>query len=118
MRPLPEIPGVIDYAHSQFQSDWMDIFLFGRCRFLLGCTSGPNSVVRMFGRPVAAANHIPMCQGPVGPQDIHIPKLLWSESEQRHLNFSEVLLTGRRDWYSDADFEGTGITPHANSPPR
>ena len=39
MGALPPMEHVIDYAHSPAKSDWMDVFLYGGCRFFIG---GPS----------------------------------------------------------------------------
>jgi putative glycosyltransferase (TIGR04372 family) len=64
MKPLPAMPGVIDYAHSDFKSDWMDIFLLAQCRFFVGTPSGPAQVPHLFGVPTVYTNWIPMADYP------------------------------------------------------
>ena len=49
--PLPPMPRAIDYAHSQARSDWMDIFLIGASRLLVGTNSGPAMAAIAFGTP-------------------------------------------------------------------
>ena len=39
--PLPSLANIIDYGRSDMRSDWMDIFLLARSRFVLGSASGP-----------------------------------------------------------------------------
>jgi putative glycosyltransferase (TIGR04372 family) len=90
MRPIPETPGVIDYAHSPLRADWMDIFLCAHCEFFLGNSSGIAFLSMSFGRPTAAANLIPVSGAyPYGPADLGIPKLL--RKHGRLLAFAELL---------------------------
>jgi len=91
MKPLPPMHNVIDYAHLGVKSDWMDVFLCASGRFLLGSNSGLSVLVSVFGIPCALANIIPLSVLPVQDTDIGIPKLLWSNAEQRYLTFREVL---------------------------
>ena len=90
MTPLPPMPQVIDYAHSGARSDWMDVFLWARCRFFIGTVSGPAWVPPTFGVPCVATNWTFLSRRWFG-QDLFIPKLLWSEREQRYLSFDEAL---------------------------
>ena len=90
MPPLPPMPQVIDYAHSEVRSDWMDVFLWARCRFFIGTTSGPAWVSPTFGVPCVATNWHPLIRRWFG-QGLFIPKLLWSEREERYLSFAEAL---------------------------
>ncbi|MEZ2225964.1 TIGR04372 family glycosyltransferase [Microcoleus sp.] len=91
MMPMSPMKQVIDYAHSEEKSDWMDVFLLSQCRFFLGSNSGPCLVPPTFGVPCVLTNWVPLITRPWPSQDIFIPKLYWSESQQRYLTFAEVL---------------------------
>ena len=64
MTPFAAMPGVIDYAHADFKSDWMDIFLLAQCRFFVGSPSGPAQVPHLFGVPTVYTNWIPLADYP------------------------------------------------------
>ncbi|CBN58033.1 MULTISPECIES: TIGR04372 family glycosyltransferase [Kamptonema] len=91
MKPLPPMPQVIDYAHSNAKSDWMDVFLWAKSRFFIGTTSGPSVVPPTFGVPCVLTNWASIKFRQQFSQDLFIPKLYWSESEQRYLTFTEML---------------------------
>jgi putative glycosyltransferase (TIGR04372 family) len=91
MPPLPAIPQVIDYVHSQVRSDWMDVFLWARCRFFIGTQSGPSTVPPTFGVPCVLTNWPSLGCRPWFNEDLCIFKLHWSEREARYLNFEEVI---------------------------
>jgi putative glycosyltransferase (TIGR04372 family) len=90
-KPLPSQrhPKIIDYA-SQYRSEFMDIFLPAHCKFFLGSTAGPFLLATIFGKPTAQANLIPLHASPFCPQDLFIPKKLWSLKEKRFLSFPEI----------------------------
>lgn len=90
MAPMPDTPHVIDYGHSNVRSDWMDVFLWARCRFFIGTASGPAFVPPTFGVPCVLTNWFPIVRPLVFGQDIGIFKLYWSESHQRCLSFAEA----------------------------
>ena len=56
MTPLPSMPQVIDYVHTNVRSDWMDVFLWAKCRFFIGTQSGPWLVPPTFGVPCVLTN--------------------------------------------------------------
>ncbi|MBA4016134.1 MAG: hypothetical protein C0483_02990 [Pirellula sp.] len=117
MEPLPQLHGVVDYAHSRFKSDWMDIFLISNSRFFLGVASGLCSVPCAFGVPSLmtnwVSNHLPV----YGRRDLFIPKLCWSDREQRLLSFDEFYHpTVRRLGYSCLDLAREGLRVLENSP--
>lgn len=75
MTPLEPGDRIIDYATSPHKSDWMDLWLMARCRFMVGTSSGLAMLATMFGRPCALANMIPVGAAfGMGLQDISIPK--------------------------------------------
>jgi putative glycosyltransferase (TIGR04372 family) len=115
MPTLPQMDRVIDYAHSNIRADWMDMYLFGSCRFMVGSDSGPTAVAMMFGRPVANTNYIPMGHGSLGPLDVYIPKLYRSLRDGRLLPFREILSTPLRD-LSPPEFEKHGVAWVNNTP--
>lgn len=91
MRPLPPMPQVIDYAHSELRSDWMDVFCCTQCHFLVGVTSGLHHVPSSFGVPCVLTNYVAMASRPAPKDDIYIPKLYWSVPEERYLSFAEAM---------------------------
>jgi putative glycosyltransferase (TIGR04372 family) len=91
MRRLLPMERVLDYAHLEIRSDWMDVFLCANCRFFLGSPSGLSEVASVFGRPCAMANQAPLSTVlKFGFNDVAIPKLLWSEEQGRYLGFREI----------------------------
>ena len=116
MTPLPELPDVIDYVHTDARSDWMDVFLLGACRFYLGSDSGPSVVPGIFGRPCAIVGGIPMGHGTLQPDGIYIKKMYRSVEDGRMLTFPEVLLSSQRDLGTVRQFTDAGLTWIDNSP--
>ena len=87
-------PGVIDYA-TTFRSDFLDIFLLGKCHFFLGAHSGINSVSMAFRRPKAVTDVIPLYSVHTWmPDDLFIPKKIWLKKESRFLTFCEIFDLG------------------------
>jgi putative glycosyltransferase (TIGR04372 family) len=113
--PLAPMEGVIDYAHSNIKSDWMDVFLCASCRFFVGNTSGLNTIPTAFGVPVIRTNVIPMsalvklCKG-----DLGIPKLVHRGGET--LPFADVLGSDLGSYYVSSAFRDAGVTHAENSP--
>jgi putative glycosyltransferase (TIGR04372 family) len=91
MRPLPVLPNVIDYCHSEFQSDWMDVFIASQCRFMLGTSSGPAYIPPLYGVPSVLTNWWPPAQRPWHASDIFIPKMPRRLADGRYLTLSETL---------------------------
>ncbi len=118
MKPISAMKNVIDYAHLNIKSDWMDVFLCASCRFFFGSNSGLSNLSSVFGVPSAITN----IAGPVsavllyGPDDIGIPKLLSSLKEQRHLSFKEIFSSSIGNIREDSLFDAHGIRVVDNSP--
>lgn len=92
MTPLPVMERVVDYAHSRWKSELMDLYLISECRFYLGTNSGPIDVALLFGRPLLSVNCTDLAfWGPMGPGDLGILKHVFSRRLRRVLSVSEVL---------------------------
>ena len=76
MSPLPTMPNVFDYANSKLKSDWMDVFLCAAARFMVGTSSGPATISRAFGVPIAMTNYLPSATLYLSIRDLFLPKLL------------------------------------------
>jgi putative glycosyltransferase (TIGR04372 family) len=118
MRVLPKMERVIDYAHSDLRADWLDLYLCARCDFFVGSSSGLFLVANAFGVPSCLTNLVPFSLATgAGPQrDIGIPKLLWSEREQRLLAFREILDSPVADFRFSELYEAHGIRTLENTP--
>jgi putative glycosyltransferase (TIGR04372 family) len=91
MAPLPTMPNVFDYCHSELHSDWLDIFIAAKCRFFLGTSSGPAYVPPLYGTPSVLTNWWPPAQRPWHAMDIFLPKMLRALSDGRVLTLRETL---------------------------
>lgn len=116
MRPMPSLENVIDYAHHALRSPRMDVILCAQCRFFLGNTSGLAFVSAAFGVPSALANMIPFSALGLLPDDISIPKLLWSERENRYLDSDEIMNSEIANFRYARLYESAGIRVDENSP--
>ena len=109
MPPLPEMPGVVDYAHGALKSDWMDVYLMAAARFFLGTTSGPWVVAHCFGTPVAMTNQFPFSERPFGDRDLFISKPLRRAADGEVLPFAEAMAAPFRHQFCPVPYERAGI---------
>ncbi len=116
MKPLPPMERVIDYAHLHDRKDWMDVFLCASCRFFFGSSSGPSAMASVFGVPAGSVNHAPLSVVlPYGPDDVGIPKLLWSEKAGRFLTFKEIFRSPMGNFRYDHLYQREGVRAVENS---
>lgn len=116
MSPMAGIKGLIDYAHSDAKSEWMDIFLCAKCRFFIGTNSGLGLIPPIFGVPCAMTNWSPIAIPQWYPEDLFIPKLVRSIRENRILTFEEMFTT-RAGWAQfEKYFKDNGLEVIDNSP--
>lgn len=101
--PLPPTANtrIIDYAHGH-RSDFGDIYLLGRCRFLLGCSTGTNSLPPLFSHPTAQANTLPLRPVPMGRQSLYIPVFIHRQTDDRRLTFTELETLGAYEYHDRA----------------
>lgn len=91
MTPLPRLPNVIDYCHSDLRADWMDIFIAAECRFMLGSGSGPVFIPPIYGVPSVITNWWPPAHRPLHTFDIFVPKLARRLGQGSYLTLTESL---------------------------
>ena len=116
MKPLPPIDQVIDYAHSDGRSDWMDVFLGAQCRFIIGTASGPNPISIAFGVPMVLTNYLPWNMLHFSSQDLFLPRLFWSLKEKRHLTFPEILSSPLGAAFLQFQYDKLGVEILENTP--
>jgi putative glycosyltransferase (TIGR04372 family) len=110
MKRLPPLSNVIDYAHSEYRSDRMDVFLCGRCTFFVGAASGLSALASIFGIPVGLANLAPFSMAlPPSKFDRGITKLYWSEKEKRLMTFKEIFESESSNYRWTSLFADAGI---------
>jgi putative glycosyltransferase (TIGR04372 family) len=90
---------VIDYA-SRCRDDFMDVYLMGHCRFVLGTTSGICDIAMLFDVPRIGTNWVPLGSAPWGKHCLFIPKPLRDRATGRLLPFG-WFLDNSRDFESD-----------------
>ena len=94
MTPLPPIERVVDYPHTRYKSELMDIYLISQCRFFVGTNSGPSEVSTLFKKPTILVNltawtdRFPL---PFNESDLATVKHLFSRSHNRFLSLEEIL---------------------------
>jgi putative glycosyltransferase (TIGR04372 family) len=79
---LPKMDRVIDYAHSPFKSDLMDLVLIRSCRYFIGTTSGLTNVAVSFGIPCALVNCITTDAQLWGDRVRFIPKTVYVDRDR------------------------------------
>lgn len=115
MTPLPPMERVVDYPHTRFKSDLMDMYLLSECRFYVGMSSGILDTAFLFQRPMLITNMTNMTfVYPRRPADRGLPKHIYSKSKKRFLSVREML---------DAPFKaqhfhtlGEDFAMHENTP--
>lgn len=94
MTPLPQLERVIDYPHTPFKSDLMDMYFLSECRFYVGMTSGILDTAWLFQRPMVLTNMTTWSFAyPRRPGDIGLTKHVFSKPLGRFLSLQELLET-------------------------
>lgn len=115
MTPLPALDGVVDYARHPIRSPRLDVLLCASCRFFVGNTSGPAFISAAFGVPSALGNMIPTSAMGLLPDDLSIPKPLWSIRERRYLTLPEIMASEVSRFRYATLYEEAGIRAEESS---
>lgn len=112
---------IFDLPRLDGHEDWMDVFLCGQCFLSINCQSGPEGLVRAFGRPSLTTNLLPTVFGHHLPGDLFLYKPLMENGKTTSLTYSEILernlpLFLNATPLPNAQFyQEAGITPAENS---
>ena len=92
MVPLDSMERVIDYPHTRFKSELMDIYLISQCRFYVGTNSGPTDVAALFKKPTILVNASDWGNCfPIKMGDLFIPKHVFSRPLNRYMSIEDML---------------------------
>ena len=116
MIKLPYKYGVIDLPFTEFNLDWMNLFVWSQGRFLIGTGSGPVVLPLCFGKGVAIANWAPLASRQWGSKDILLPKHYYHIRENRYLCPEERMSEKYGYIESKTALRNMGIEVHDNSP--
>tara|TARA_Y100000590_G_scaffold373595_1_gene437482 strand:- start:421 stop:1827 length:1407 start_codon:yes stop_codon:yes gene_type:complete len=91
MKKMPNISGLIDYAHSDEKNMFMDVFLAATCKFCLGTSSGFYAISMMFNIPVLVTNFLPIITYfSLTNKDMFLPKILKNKTNNSSLTIKEM----------------------------
>jgi putative glycosyltransferase (TIGR04372 family) len=111
-------PRIIDYA-SKGRTDFLDIFLCSHCSFFIGSTAGLSAIPRIFRRPIAYINFIPLEAEHLlscASNSLFIPKKLWIKEKKRLMTFPEIVNSGVGKFNQSHQYEKLGIELIENTP--
>jgi putative glycosyltransferase (TIGR04372 family) len=118
MRPLPEMPRVLDYALSVQKSPQADIFFCATSRFIIGTTSGLTTAALSFGTPMLLVNCISNDWQLWSADTDFIVKPVWNFRERRFLSFSETYSQPVQGYLINAHvMRRNGLEAIPNTPP-
>ena len=92
MKPLPQMKRVIDYAHSPYKSELMDLYIINQCQFFIGLASGPTFVAALFDKPQILVNMTDWSMGvPLKKNNLILIKHVFSRSRDCFLSIEEIM---------------------------
>ena len=115
-KPIAEtVKGLFDYAHSEFRSEFLDVYIAATCEFAVSTQTGPDAVCMLFRRPVLYVDITRYSQFFFGMKcATWTPARLFKN--ERLLSLSEIV-GGDIAWYKDpAEFLMNGIVQQKSSP--
>ncbi len=110
-------PRVIDYANSNFRSEFMDVFLGARCEFCVSDGLGFYAIPAAFRRPNAYVNYSPfhmfyssrVC-------DLGIAKTVSSLKTGKRLTLSQMGENGIAQFSHTSQYSDAGVSIDSNTP--
>lgn len=111
-------PRIIDYPFSGRRTEFMDVYLAGRCHFFITCGTGPDTIAaQCFRRPTLWVNLMPPYQVTSwDSRNLTILKHYWLPAEQRYMTLSELLGCKLGHSYNADLIQERGAEVRDNSP--
>ena len=108
---------IIDYANSNFRSDFMDVYLAAKCFFCISTGVGFDYLPYFFKRPIVFSDIAPIGDlHTMSEQNMHITKHHVLKKEKRRLSISEIFSYGVGYAYDSKVFKEKGIELIDNTP--
>ena len=107
---------IIDYAASDFQSDFMDLYLAANAKFYISGGSGLNALPSIFRTPIVCVNMVPPGYAiSFRYSTLAIFKHYYSNKLERELSFREIFESSLCHALDSKDFEEANINLIENS---
>lgn len=116
MEKMPIMQNVIDYAHSEYKSDFADVYLSSKARFAIVNSSGYRGLPQLFGVPLLNVNVYPISPMDCYKESLIIYKKVYSQILGRELKVKEILSSSTFCSYNtDEEYKNAGIEVRQNS---
>lgn len=110
-------PLIIDYASSEFRSDFLDVWLMANCFFTISTSSGLDNLCVIYRKPTLLVNHLPVGDCRTGSlKNMEIFKKLKSKKTGKYLSLQEQIDTGAIMFLKKNNYEKLDIKVVDNSP--
>jgi putative glycosyltransferase (TIGR04372 family) len=115
--PLVESnPLIVDYATNGMRSELLDIWLSATCEFFVSTGTGIDGVANVFRRTRVFADLSQLTSLNLSFNTISIPKLLYSESDDRLLTLRESVDAGALSFVDTIQLTSRGLGLRGNTP--
>lgn len=110
-------PMIIDYATSEYRTDFMDIYLCAKCKFCVSTGTGLDGVCEIFRKPIVYTNFVPLGYfNSFRMQSLTITKRHFSHKLKRELTLREIFSNDVAFSLRSEDFKSKGVELIENEP--
>jgi putative glycosyltransferase (TIGR04372 family) len=114
--PINRSPNIVDYA-NEGRTEFADLYLFAKCKFLVSGGTGNVWINMAFGKPVVSADFYLLNAGSIAfctVPNVVIPRMYWFKDEKRFLTMSEILECCRfYQWKDNCQRDGVEHVPNS-----
>jgi len=110
-------PKLIDYANNGKRTDFLDIYLSAKCKFILCSDTGMSFPAEVFKRPLVYVNWTVLLRLPVyALNGLIIFKKFYLKNEKRFMSFSELIMFDFGGADTNEIFANLGLEVIENTP--
>lgn len=116
--PIPDIPNCIDYA-GRYGNDFMDLYLFSKCEFMISGNSGIICFAMLFTKPLLMINVAPISFGAGASRytekDIYMPQKHYDVRQGKYMTLREIFEFEKAVSIDSKYYQDHGITLFKNT---
>ena len=99
-----------DYASSQVKSEFLDLYLFYKCEFVLSVSSGIDELAKVFKKPICYVNFLPIADFKLNWKSLTILKKIFDRNKGEYIPYSDLYLKNLQKCFNGNDYEDQDIS--------
>lgn len=98
-----------DYASSNLKSEFLDLYLFYKCEFVLSVSSGIDELAKVYKKPICYVNFLPIADLKLNWKSLTILKKPFNRNTGKFIPYSDLYLKDLQKCFNGNDYNDQDI---------